>query len=344
MNKTFLQLSAAAAAMMLLVSCDHKELCFDHDDHVLRYHADIEAEYTRIWQYTQPGETDWEKQWPLDFDITYQSLIPGFPKGLRAVVYSDEVSDRQENIDTFGGEISLAGGKNDILFYNNDTEYIVFSGMGSMATASATTRTRTRPTYQGCPFVNTRGEVTVSEPDMLYGSSVMNYYPDKTLNPVPLKVSMTPLVFTYYIRLEFASGIKYVSLARGALAGMAEGVSIYSGTTSDSRVTVMFDADVTSYGVTAAVRSFGAPGFPNSHYGTRADNTYGLNLEVKLRNGKIKTFDFDITDQIKAQPQGGVIVIRGLEISDQEGQGGSSGFDVDVDDWGDYEDIPLVFP
>ena len=65
-------------------------------------------------------------------------------------------------------------------------------------------------------------------------------------------------------------------------------------------------------------------------------------MEVRLRNGKIKTFDFDITDQIKNQPQGGVIVIRGLEITDAEGQGGSSGFDVDVDGWGEYEDVPIT--
>lgn len=108
----------------------------------------------------------------------------------------------------------------------------------------------------------------------------------------------------------------------------------------------MFDADLQDYGVSAAVRSFGAPGFPNSHYGsgTRADYTYGLNLEVRLRNGKIKTFDFDVTQQIQAQPQGGVIVIKGLEITDSEGQGGSSGFDVDVEGWGEYEDIPITFP
>lgn len=340
MNKTILRLGAAAAAVTLFVGCDHKELCFDHDQHALKYHAEIEAAYTRVWQYTQPGETNWEKQWPLDFDVTYESLIPGFPKGLRTVVYADEVSARQENIDTFGGEIALGAGKNDILFYNNDTEYIVFSGLGSMTTASATTRSRTRPSYKGSPFVNTRAENTVSAPDMLYGSSVVDYYPEKTLKPVPLKVSMTPLVFTYYVHLEFKSGIRYVALARGALAGMAEGVNLYTGNTTDSRVTIMFDANVKNYGVDAIVRSFGAPGFPNPHYGTRAD-TYGLNLEVRLNNGKIKSFDFDVTDQVKAQPQGGVIVIKGLEITDEEGQGGSSGFDVSVEGWGEYHDIPL---
>ena len=60
-----------------------------------------------------------------------------------------------------------------------------------------------------------------------------------------------------------------------------------------------------------------------------------------MKNGKIKSFDFDVTDQVEVQPQGGVIVVSGIEISDEEGESGGSGFDVDIDDWGEYEDIEL---
>ena len=38
----------------------------------------------------------------------------------------------------------------------------------------------------------------------------------------------------------------------------------------------------------------------------------------------------DITEQVKAQPRGGVIVITGLEVSDEDGESGGSGFDVEV--------------
>ncbi len=41
------------------------------------------------------------------------------------------------------------------------------------------------------------------------------------------------------------------------------------------------------------------------------------------------------------EPHGGVIRVGGIEISDDDGKGGSGGFDVDVDGWGDYEDIPI---
>ena len=42
-----------------------------------------------------------------------------------------------------------------------------------------------------------------------------------------------------------------------------------------------------------------------------------------------------------AQPEGGVIVVKDIEITDEEGQAGGSGFDVTVDGWGEFEDIEL---
>ena len=150
------------------------------------------------------------------------------------------------------------------------------------------------------------------------------------------------MVYTYLVRYEFSSGLKYVSLARGAMAGMAGSVWLNSGRTSDEAVTILHDCTLESFGVQALVKSFGVPDYPNPHYQTRADRKYALNLEVRLRNGKTKSFDFDVTDQVTAQPQGGVIVVRGIEISDEEGkQTGGSGFDVNVDDWGEYEDIDI---
>ena len=54
----------------------------------------------------------------------------------------------------------------------------------------------------------------------------------------------------------------------------------------------------------------------NGYYtSTRAPRSHALNLEVRLKNGIIKNFYFDVSDQIAKQPQGGVIVVKGIEIS-----------------------------
>ena len=100
---------------------------------------------------------------------------------------------------------------------------------------------------------------------------------------------------------------------------------------------------LTDWGVETQMQSFGVPNYPGDHY-TRADGSsahYLLNLEVRLQNGKILSYEFDVTDQVNGQPRGGVISVDGIVVSDEDGTEGSGGFDVDVDGWGDQIDIPL---
>ena len=166
---------------------------------------------------------------------------------------------------------------------------------------------------------------------------------ERTLEPVELPVRMKPLVYTYLIRYEFGRGLEYVALARGALAGMAESVFLKDGHTGDETATILFDCSKEAYGVETLVKTFGVPNYPGDHY-TRSDGSdarFSLNLEVRLHNGKFKTFEFDVTDQLLGQPRGGVIVVDGIEIPDKEGTEGGGTFDPEVDKWGEYIDIPL---
>ena len=60
-----------------------------------------------------------------------------------------------------------------------------------------------------------------------------------------------------------------------------------------------------------------------------------------LKNGVTATFDFDIAEQMKKQPRGGVLVIGGLEVEMSDEPSEEGGFGVDVDDWGEVIIIPL---
>ena len=333
-----------AGALAALVSCEHKELCFDHDVHAPKVQVAVEAEYEREWRYTYEGGTEWADYpaWGESFGMEYDDLRPAVPEGLRVVAYNADGSNTVSNTEPEGGTVSIRPGEHAMLFYNNDTEYIVFDGIESYAAAKATTRTRTRASYLGNSYMENRSENTVNPPDMLYGNYMESYTALRTLEKDVIPVKMHPLVFTYLVRYEFSGGLQYVALARGALAGMAGAVHLNSGRTAEEEATVLFDCTVEEFGAQALVRSFGIPDFPNKHYtASRVERTYGLNLEVRLKNGKMKYFDFDVTDQVKSQPQGGVIVVHDIEIPDDEGMEGGSGFDVDVNGWGDYEDIDL---
>ncbi len=334
-----------AGMLMLFSSCEHKDLCFDHDPHAPKSYVRIDAQYEKEWHYTHEGGTDWKNHptWQETFGMEYDSLRPIMPDGLRLQVYNDDGSNEIMNIAPEGDIVYMRPGEHSLLFYNNDTEYVLFDEMHSFASAKATTRTRSRASYLGNSYMETASENTVNQPDMLYGSYMESYVAERSTETDVIPVAMRPLVFTYLVRYEFSHGVEHVSLARGALAGMAQSVWLNNGKTSEDEATVLYDCTVEDFGAQALVRSFGTPDFPNEHYGARDRRKYGLNLEVRLRNGKIKSFDFDVTDQIAAQPQGGVIVVGGIEISDEEAEEGGSGFDVNVEGWGEYEDIEISF-
>lgn len=327
-------------------SCEHKELCFDHYIHAPKSDVRIEAEYEQEWQYTYDGGTEWENytSWSESFGMEYDALRPELPDGLRVQVYNTDGSSDILNIAPEGGIAQMRPGEHSLLFYNNDTEYIVFNDMQSYLQARASTRTRSRSSYIEGSYAEATGEITVNAPDMLYGNYMESYTAERRAEPDVMQVTMHPLVFTYLIRYEFSHGLEYVALARGSLSGMAQSVWLNSGHTSEEQATILYDCTVEDFGAEAVVRSFGIPDFPNEHYTTRAtQSTHTLQLELRLKNGKyLPPLTFDVTEQVAAQPQGGVIIVTGIEVSDEDGKDGGSGFDVEVNDWGEYEDVDIL--
>jgi len=339
---------AAAISLPLLLSSCRKELCYDHDSHTRGYRTEVRTSWEQAW------ERDYGMDWPANWDAAafgagYDALRPGMPAGVAAVVYDEDADAgrsviRDEiHLSSSGGKIITDGELCSLLFYNDDTEYIVFNGMSSLPEASATTRSRSRASYSLTEAHS--DERTVAPPDMLYGAFVSDYQAELMVGYQDLPVSLRPLTYTYLLRYEFEHGREYVALARGALAGMAESVYLRDGRTDDSSVTLLFDCSLTPYGVEARVLSFGVPAFPDKYYRhERAEETprsYGTQLEVRLTNGKILKYDFDISGQMALQPRGGVITVSGISISDEEGSSGSSGFDVSVDGWGENIDIDM---
>jgi len=332
--RNFKSAALVLAVAVMTVACDHKELCFDHPDHAPRYDVDVSAAWTLAWEFPYRGATDWKSVWNEAMGREYASLNPEVPEGLRVVAYRDGSPPDQFNIPPGGGTVAMQPGWQSLLFYNNDFEYVTISNGESYANAMATTRSRSRLSY---PRTD---ETTVAPPDMLFGSWKADYNNRAGIASDVINVMMHPLTFTYVIRYEFSRGIKYVALARGALAGMAKGVYLHSGINSDIPVTLLYECTVEPWGVEAVIKSFGLPGFPNVDY-SRGDHSFILNLEVRLKNGKTLVFDADISDQMIVQPYGGVIFAGPYEVTDEDGEDGGSGFAIGVEDWGNEKDIEL---
>lgn len=338
---------AAALAMALFTSCENKELCFDHGEHTMRYASRVNASYDLIWEQPEDNATDWPADWPsLGLGFGYDALRPTVPEGIRMIAYNDNGTRTETNMPPYGEETYLPAGKNSVLFYNNDTEYIVFDNLSSYGDATATTRSRYRSSYTGNPFYvpgrssgTKSDETTVSAPDVLFGHYVDSYVQGRDTQAQQFDITLRPLVFTYVIRYIIDKGYENVALARGAIAGMAGSVYLHNGHTSSEAVTVLYDCTLEPWGIQAVVKSFGIPDYPNPSY-SRRPGDFAITLEVRLRNGNISSQHFDITAQMERQPHGGVITIDGIEIKNDSGSSGG-GFDVSVDDWGEFEDVPI---
>ncbi len=336
--------------LLALTSC-RKDLCYDHDEHECGYRTQVAASWDQAW------EREYGRGWADGWDAaamgaSYDELRPGIPAGLAVAVYAGEaggdLGSRATMKDEYhlppaGGSIYTGEGSCSLLFYNDDTEYIVFNDLSLLPSASATTRTRTRASYSMDEAH--ADERTVSPPDLLYGAYRADYRAEFLPGWQELPVTLRPLTYTYLVRYEFEQGLEYVELARGALAGMAESVYLQDGRTGDRAATLLYDCTLTAYGAEARVLSFGAPAFPDSYYNPQrageAERSYGLQLEVRLTNGKTVSRDFDISDQMAQQPRGGVITVKGIRITSEESASGGSSFDVTVDGWGEYEDIDM---
>ena len=304
-------------------------------------------------------QVDWHLEWNIKYLIDWETLPPPPHDDDTRLVF---------NLPSGGGTVTLQPGTYTALLHNNDTEYIVFEGDGA-ATATATTRTRTRSPYSD----NNPAEVTVNQPDYLFSSyadeflieEIDEWVDGEEERIIEVDVPMHPVVFSYIIRFEFESGKEYINEARGALSGMAGTVNLSDRRTLDDVVTVLYEeAEVSDYGVEAVVRSFGLCNFdpvptdeyPDGHFYTPDEETSSrsgrpkadddtrhiLTLELALKSGQVKTFEVDVTDRMREQPRGGVLLIQGLEVTPEEGEGSQTGgFEVSVDDWGNSEDIDL---
>lgn len=337
--KNYIRTVLAATMICCIFTSCRKDLCYNHFR-------------------TASVSLDWEYAWERDYGMhhydtwneaeqgfAYSSLLPKRPSGVTLLVYGqDNESPSLSFMNEKGADVNLGeGGEHSLLFYNNDTEYIVISDLGTLPMARASTTGRSRSSLTEI-IERHPNESTKNPPDVLFASFIENVPEVGIHQSVPLPVRMQPLVYTYIIRYEFEHGIGHVALARGALAGMAESVYLRNGVTSEQSATLLYDCELTEYGAIAKVRSFGVPGFPDEYYGRAPRNgqahIFTLNLEVRLTNGKTKEFTFDVTPQLAKQPRGGIITVTGIRVEDNENLN-DSGFHVTVDDWGEHEDIDL---
>lgn len=336
------KLTSLCIIVLIATGC-RKELIYEVEEVVPGYRMEFDIDWTLEWELSNGFE--WSENWEDGmFDEDYEYYRPQKPAGFGVVLYDmdeDYVYNREMHLATDGdNRVTVDESTRALLFYSDDSDYINLSDLSKPHTAYASTGSRTRSSYNKLHSE----ERTVTPPDKLYGAYLEIYGLQMQEGYQQFKVTFKPLVYGYVIRFAIDTNKEYISLARGALAGMAEGIYLKDGRTSPTAATLLFDCDLKSYGVGTQLMTFGIPGHSLDTAGDTegdTDRRYDLTLELLLKNGKVLTYDFDVTDQVRNQPRGGVIFLEDIDIPDDIVKEPNSGFYPEVDDWGDMTDIYL---
>ena len=312
-------MAMACVAALGFTSCNHKELCFHHDN----------SETLR-----------------LVFD--WRDAPDAAPVGMVAFFYPEDPEMESYRFDfdnRFGGEISLAPGRYRVIAYNNDTSGVLFRGMDSHGEHTAFTR-------EGGLFepVGQYGKITRAPrardtenesisicPDEMWGCSEVEVNVPVEGNVIYLYPHELTCVYTYEIRN--VKNLDVVTQMSASLSGMSPELRFCDEELGHSPVTLPFEANAADdKTITGRFITFGHhEDLPNPHK---------MMLYVWTAHGKQYAFGtddkkFNLTDQVHAAPNRRRVhlIIDGLEIP--RGEEGNE-FDPSADDWQDVNvDVPM---
>lgn len=161
--------------------------------------------------------------------------------------------------------------------------------------------------------------------------------------------------------------IQYLYSARASMDGLATGVFLHNGVTTESKTVQLLESDIwtmhtnnndpSSGYIEAKIRTLGLPGKISSNLSLRdpAANIFSLNC-LLVDNSTVRTFDFEVGNKFDLEMGiHGLNLVLNLSVGTEmepeitlpevepAGGGSTGGFDVNVDDWdqGETVDIPM---
>ena len=329
---------------------------------------------------------DWQTRWQYLWDESLFGTV-GYttPTGVRANVYTmNQINERVKyltrNLSNKGGRVSLTTNTTyDLVFHNNDTEYILFSSDESTY-LHATTRSNVRSAY-------TEEYAHYNQPDQLFGAFLQELYvtddpdayervedEDGYYYVYEIEASLEPYTYIYLCQVMILNnkddaGLRIEGAEEISLSGLSGGVDLFTRKTDSENLVTITQEDVKPLQenrnltlpdgtnvqgdiFAARVMTWGLPGINAMEYfQTRGaldmDHEVNMHIGLKLRNGSVYVMKKDITEQLKQYPVGGIItvVIDSSEIPDdvigvKPKPGG--GFDASVDEWGNEINADII--
>lgn len=321
MNRALLLVLMVPMLAMLGVGC-RKEICHRSHPHAQPVAVSVD------WSGVYDGKV------PAMIGINFYPMI--LSKADQKYVPVEVVSPITVYLPAEGGTINLPVGTYSAVAYNLDMERVQLRNHNSLELLEAYTLAETRKRSQGG---DSSVELTVQMPDALYTHNVelLHVVAEKNdRTSQSLQLSPRTVVTRFWINAK-VQGLQYAADYRGALSNMRGGYFVGLQQASDQVVTVLYKMEkVSDEYVRAEVMTFGV--MPTDQ-GVRNVIT----LDFLMRDGKILSFPFDVSEQMAELIDDQQITL-GLDSpivlppNDSDDEGGFGG---GIGGWEDEVVVPL---
>lgn len=358
-----------ACCSLLLLACG----CRIEPPLYLRQAIDCEIDLTPDLDVDLLWQADWKARWAFAWDAASNGPL-GYeaPRSTRMHSYVRDLDGQTASAQVFnftGTSVRtrIMTGAYDFLFYNNDSEALLFDTATRPNDVYAYTRVISPGLQLTMPVqtlaqklagskadggLKAENDPVVLQPDGLYTC----WLPDRFVSDDPdvcelvdgrpvvrITGTLSPADFIWLVQVRLLNNRGRVVGSGGgcALTGMADGVDLKTGVTGTGTVTVPSDlllnrtADPDLMG--ARFVSFGIPGcnaYAPASVRDAPEGEHFLVLNILYNNGTYNNIRVDVTGQLRALPTGGVITLE-LDVDDfppeSGGQGG--GFSAIMQDW-----------
>ena len=335
--KSFRIFPLAVIALTLFASCDeNKDNDLEVADSVRLSVSFKNPDLDLLW-----GE-NWKTEWQYDWDssdTTYGTLGYSTPEIIKGTIYNLD-ANTGKRYNSFFKLLGLkdnsatlpAGGKYDMLLYNTDTENIIFQASDDFEKYTAsTTITPFGFDSMGVAYKH------LDEPDELLGALVTGVDLSKpSTDSMEIDVELNPYSIIYLIQVVILNNdddqeMQAIGASGITITGLSRGVDLFTRKTFDKTIlittedikplqnhanvrledgTVVENADI----LAARMLTWGLPGInpmEPTKYGSKAAvvNQNFIGIEVTLRNGIPYTVSYEITEQLRNKPAGGVLTV-----------------------------------
>ena len=334
--------------MALLASCTDMHDPLLHTAGKVEVKPEVEQHINveTMWQ------VNWQEKWQVNWNESTQGKLGYTAPETYHLDYflSDGDWIGQRDMASNSVRVDLGHGTYDLLTYNNDTQNIRLTQADDWSSLIASTDVETNVVLPD----TLRQKLDIREmPDELFSMHATNvvvsdrledytYIPEENLYLLKLNAELTPRTFIYLIQVELKNSDGRVKGSGNmTVTGLASSVDLLSRKNSNESIAhhfgTVFQQDQNLIG--GRLVTFGLPNcIPGETLPDEATQERNLCYVVlKFSNGYRGCIPVDITDQMRALPQGGVInIVMDIEKLPMPG-GGSGGWGIGVNDW-DKED------